>query len=135
MNYFTEVYGSSMPVLVREAVERKYFSPKPLLVSQINAFQRLDFRYEVAFRAARIPEVKAVFTSAYGENAPFFFVWIVVPERNERVYRELFQVEKSLINDYGSIHFDFTIMPAGKKDAKKMVSDPTAKLIFIRDES
>lgn len=133
MNYFTEVYESNRPLLVGGAVEQKYeIVQKPLFVSQTNAFQHLDFRYEVAFRVARIPEVKAVFTSALGKNSPFFFVWIAVPERDERVYKEIFQAERSLIDDFGSVHFDFTIMPAGEKRPGQMVTDPTAELIFSR---
>lgn len=132
-NQFIEVHESNQNFFAfgpgSEDQEIK-FAQRPLTTAQPNATQQLDFRYEVAFKIAKVPDVSAVFTSEYSR---FFFVWIIVPKRDEGVYRDIFCAEKSLIGEYDSIHFDFTIMPSGNKDPREMVTDPTAKLIFVRD--
>jgi hypothetical protein len=136
-NQFIELHESNFPHFIggSELPGQHIILSKPLNVFQPNVEQGLDFRYEVAYSIARIPEVRAVFTSKHETSKcePVFFVWIIVPERDYDVYERLFEVERSLINKEQGIQFDFTIMPCGDKDPRTMVTDPEARLIYVRE--
>jgi hypothetical protein len=93
---------------------------------------RLDFSHEVAFELASVPEIQAVFTSQLKDRQQLFFVWAIVPNRDHEIYRKVFQVEQSIIDKQRPIQFDFTIMPSMGKDPRTMVTDPCARLVFIR---
>jgi hypothetical protein len=93
---------------------------------------RLDFSHEIAFELASVPEVEAVFTSQLKDRHQLFFVWAIVPNRDHEVYRKIFKVEQSIIDKRRPIEFDFTIMPSQGKDPRTLVTDPSARLVFIR---
>jgi hypothetical protein len=93
------------------------------------AMPKLDFRHNIAFELASVPEVEAVFTSEYGK---VFFVWTVVKERDAEVYQKLYGKEQQLIEVNDPIQFDFTIMPSYGHDPKSIITDPLAQLAYAR---
>lgn len=90
---------------------------------------RLDSLSDVALKLAKVQNVEAVFTSEYSKQ---LFVWVVIPERDYGVYQELFAVEKALIDDHPGVAFDFTIMPSGGKSPVGLVTDPQARMVYVR---
>jgi hypothetical protein len=93
---------------------------------------RLDFSHEIAFELASVPEVQAVFTSQLKDRQQLFFVWAIVRNRDHDIYRKIFKVEQSIIDKQRPIQFDFTIMPSMGKDPRTLVTDPCARLVYIR---
>jgi hypothetical protein len=93
---------------------------------------RLDFSHRVALELASVPEVLAVFTSELNGRDCAFFVWVVVPERNYDVYEKIFQKQQSIIDQNIPLRFDFTIMPSRGKDPSGLITDPCARLVYLR---
>lgn len=93
---------------------------------------RLDFSHRIALELASVPEVQAVFTSELNGRDHAFFVWIVVPERDYGVYEKVFQKQQSVIDSNIPLRFDFTIMPSRGKDPGGLVTDPCARLVYLR---
>jgi hypothetical protein len=93
---------------------------------------RIDFSHEVAFEIAAVPEVQAVFTSQLVNPDRQFFVWTIVPKRDLDLYRRIFQQEQSIIGKWSPLHFDFTIMPSDGKEPTALVTDPSARLAYIK---
>jgi hypothetical protein len=93
---------------------------------------KLDFSHRIALEIASVGEVQAVFTSELNGSDHAFFVWIVVPERNYDVYNRIFQKQKSVIDENIPLTFDFTIMPSRGEDPSRLVTDPRARLVYLR---
>lgn len=93
---------------------------------------RIDFSHEVGFAFGSISEVEAVYTSQLKGRDEMFFVWIVVPERDHGVYRRIFSKQQHVIDEHAPLRFDFTIMPSRGKDPAKLVTDPCARLVYLR---
>lgn len=132
-NQFSKLHQSNEP----------FFAPAPIPIPTVAIVQgvrnpaqtvetgpSLDFRYQVAFEIATVPDVQAVFTTEY---ARMFFVWIVVPNRDYDVYGRIFEIERSLIDRHTAVQFDFTIMPSNGSDPRTLVTDPQARLVYARD--
>jgi hypothetical protein len=79
---------------------------------------------------AAIPEVQAVFTSEFGK---VFFVWAVVPERDQDLFRRIQEKEQSIIDSHLPIQFDFTILASKGKGPETLLTDPTVRLAYSRD--
>lgn len=93
---------------------------------------RIDFSHEVAYELASIPEIQAVFTSQLLSPDHRFFVWTIVPRRDLDLYRRIFQREQSIVGRWKRFQFDFTIMPSEGKEPGALVTDPSARLAYIR---
>jgi len=93
---------------------------------------RIDFSHEVGFAFGSISEVEAVYTSQLRGPDEMFFVWIIVPERDRNVYRKIFNKQQHVIDEHVPLRFDFTIMPSRGTDPAKLVTDPCARLVYLR---
>jgi hypothetical protein len=78
---------------------------------------------------AGVAEVNAVFTSVVNGAC---YVWTVVSEFTPRVRRTIYGKEKSLIDRFHDLSFEFNIVAARGQDPMSVIRDETLELAFLR---
>ena len=88
-------------------------------------------RDSVAFEIGySVPEVQAVFASLKDNRV--LHVWAIVPEYDRSIYRKIYSREKSIIEQFQGMDFDFNVVPSNGRDARTIISDPDINLAFLR---
>jgi hypothetical protein len=78
---------------------------------------------------AGVPEVNAVFTSV--ENGTCY-VWTIVAESSPAVRRTIYAKEKTLIERFDKLDFEFNIIAGRGHNPMQIISDRTLELAFRR---
>jgi hypothetical protein len=90
-----------------------------------------DLKDSVAFEIGySVPDVQAVFVS-FKENR-VLHVWSVVPIYDRCVYRSIYAHEKTIIDQFEGVDFDFNVVASNGKDPRHLMSDPEVDLAFLR---
>ena len=78
---------------------------------------------------AAVPEVEVVFSSVESGTC---YVWTVVTESNPGVRRNIYVKEKSLIDRFPNLAFEFNIIASRGQDPMSVIGDPALELAFRR---
>jgi len=91
--------------------------------------QTLSVREFVAHELALVEEVEAVLTARRDNE---FHIWTVVNEFDADVRKKIYEREKTIIDEFGNLHFDFNILSRRNRPFNEVIHDSALDVTFRR---
>lgn len=89
----------------------------------------LSMREFIAHELALVKEVEAILTARQGNE---LHVWTVVNEFDAAVRAKVYEREKSIIDEFANIHFDFNILSRRNRPFDEVVHDSSLEVTYRR---